>query len=35
MSEKKRDAEVITLGSGDLMIKEYADAMPADRKSVV
>lgn len=23
MSEKKRDAEVITLGSGDLMIKEY------------
>lgn len=29
MSEKKRDAEVITLGSGDLMIKEYSDAMPA------
>ncbi len=29
MSDKKRDAEVITLGSGDLMIKEYADAMPA------
>lgn len=28
MSEKKRDAEVITLGSGNLMIKEYADAMP-------
>lgn len=28
MSEKKRDAEVITLGSGDLMIKEYTDAMP-------
>lgn len=23
MSDKKRDAEVITLGSGDLMIKEY------------
>lgn len=30
MSEKKRDAEVITLGSGDLMIKEYdGEAMPA------
>ena len=29
MSEKKRDAEVITLGSGDLMIKEYNDVMPA------
>lgn len=29
MSDKKRDAEVITLGSGDLMIKEYADSMPA------
>ena len=29
MSNKKRDAEVITLGSGDLMIKEYSDAMPA------
>lgn len=28
MSDKKRDAEVITLGSGDLMIKEYADTMP-------
>ena len=28
MSTKKRDAEVITLGSGDLMIKEYSDAMP-------
>ena len=28
MSEKKRDAEVITLGSGDLMIKEYTDTMP-------
>ena len=25
----KRDAEVITLGSGDLMIKEYTDTMPA------
>lgn len=24
-----RDADVITLGSGDLMIKEYTDAMPA------
>ena len=29
MSDKKRDAEVITLGSGDLMVKEYSDAMPA------
>ena len=29
MSTKKRDSEVITLGSGDLMIKEYSDAMPA------
>lgn len=29
MSDKKRDAEVITLGSGNLMIKEYEDAMPA------
>ena len=29
MSDKKRDAEVITLGSGDLMIKEYTDVMPA------
>lgn len=29
MSELKRDAEVITLGSGDLMIKEYTDVMPA------
>lgn len=30
MSDKKRDAEVITLGSGDLMIKEYdGSAMPA------
>ena len=30
MSDKKRDAEVITLGSGDLMIKEYdGTAMPA------
>ena len=28
MSEKKRDAEVITLGSGNLMIKEYTDVMP-------
>lgn len=26
---KKRDAEVITLGSGDLMIKEFTDVMPA------
>lgn len=25
---KKRDAEVITLGSGDLMIKEYSGTMP-------
>lgn len=25
----KRDAEVITLGSGDLMIKEYTGAVPA------
>ena len=29
MSNKKRDAEVITLGSGNLMIKEYTDTMPA------
>ena len=29
MAEQKRDAEVITLGSGDLMIKEYTDVMPA------
>lgn len=29
MSDLKRDAEVITLGSGDLMIKEYDDVMPA------
>lgn len=29
MSEKKRDAEVITLGSGDLMIKEYDGELPA------
>lgn len=29
MSEKKRDAEVITLGSGNLMIKEYTDEIPA------
>lgn len=28
MSDAKRDAEVITLGSGDLMIKEYSDNMP-------
>lgn len=26
---KKRDAEVITLGSGDLMIKEYTTTMPS------
>lgn len=29
MSEQKRDAEVITLGSGNLMIKEYEDVIPA------
>lgn len=29
MSDIKRDAEVITLGSGDLMCKEYDDVMPA------
>ena len=29
MSDIKRDAEVITLGSGDLMIKEYTDTMPS------
>ena len=29
MAEQKRDAQVITLGSGDLMIKEYADTMPS------
>lgn len=28
MSENKRDAEVITLGSGDLMVKEYSGEMP-------
>lgn len=28
MSNVKRDAEVITLGSGDLMVKEYAGTMP-------
>ena len=27
-TEKKRNAEVITLGSGDLMIQEYLDTMP-------
>lgn len=29
MSTKKRDGQVITLGSGDLMIKEFTDEMPA------
>lgn len=29
MSEQKRDAEVITLGSGNLLIKEYEDTIPA------
>lgn len=29
MANNKRDAEIITLGSGDLMIKEYVDTMPA------
>ena len=29
MADMKRDAEVITLGSGDLMIKDYTDVMPA------
>ncbi|MEY8366087.1 hypothetical protein AALA22_10665 [Anaerovoracaceae bacterium 41-7] len=28
MSENKRDAETIILGSGDLMIKEYTGAIP-------
>ena len=28
MSEKKRDAEVITLGSGNLMIKDFTDVIP-------
>lgn len=28
MPEAKRNAEVITLGSGDLMYKEYTDTMP-------
>lgn len=28
MAENKRDAEVITLGSGNLMLKEYTDTMP-------
>lgn len=27
-TKKNRDAEVITLGSGDLMIKEYTDTIP-------
>ncbi len=29
MSTEKRDAEIITLGSGNLLCKEYTDAMPA------
>ena len=29
MADKKRDAEVITLGSGDLMIKEYTNTTPS------
>lgn len=29
MSADKRNAEVITLGSGDLMIKEFTDVIPA------
>ncbi len=29
MSAEKRNAEVITLGSGDLMIKEYSETMPS------
>ena len=29
MSEQKRDAEVITLGSGNLLIKEYETEIPA------
>ena len=29
MSDNKRDAEVITLGSGNLLCKEYTDVMPA------
>ena len=29
MATEKRDARPITLGSGDLMIKEYTDVMPA------
>lgn len=29
MSDKKRDAEVITLGSGNLLCKEYEDTIPA------
>lgn len=29
MSNKRTDPEKIVLGSGDLMIKEYTDAMPA------
>lgn len=28
MSADKRNAEVITLGSGNLLVKEYTDAMP-------
>ena len=29
MSDKRSEADKITLGSGDLMIKEYTDTMPA------
>lgn len=29
MSEQRKEADKITLGSGDLMIKEYDDVMPA------
>lgn len=29
MPEQKRDAKIITLGSGNLLIKEYTDTMPA------
>ena len=33
MSKKKRDDQVITLGSGDLMIKEFLDEMPGEEES--
>lgn len=29
MADKRKESDIITLGSGDLMIKEYTDTMPA------